>query len=589
MAALVLREVGAHDLLVERRRTVESRGGHRCRTRRRRRCGRRLADGAQLPRQGLDRPLQCLGLAASLAQALVEFVDPGRPGSAPAPRPPASSSAAADSITRAIRRAAASRQTASIVSSPRCPPVRPGRSRRALPQLQPPVARHVTKRLYSETLVTESRYDASHRETSHPTVPASRARPRPAAGSCSCTSCPPRRRTCGCGRGGGCSSSARSPSSRRSTSCPTPRPRARTSSGSRPRSRPRAATPRVFAADGVDAWSDDALVEEFRRSRQDAYVALAEEIERVLDAARRHPAATRATRAAGGRPPGRGLSRAVLRPRTRSTSSAAPAATAWPPCSAHSRTRHAATRRRQPASAAAGDLTAYTGRLWVTRPRPGVDRMSSAWLIRRFIDPAARFAFAADRDALPDDAVAFDMFGVAFSHQGERLHLRDPVRRLRHRRGRGRADRRHRPRPRPEGRPLRRGRSGRHRRGHRRAPARHARRPHAPRTRHHAVRVAVPRLRAARPGPSAPRQGRQAATSGGAERPRTSTSEHGGAAALRQRRCGRRAADSRGCAWRPFVGYASYALCRTPLLPLFAQELGAGPAADRRRRLAPRR
>src|ERR671910_3573252 len=35
----------------------------------------------------------------------------------------------------------------------------------------------------------------------------------------------------------------------------------------------------VFAADNVDAWSDDALVEEFRRSRQDAYTALAREIE----------------------------------------------------------------------------------------------------------------------------------------------------------------------------------------------------------------------------------------------------------------------------------------------------------------------
>lgn len=45
--------------------------------------------------------------------------------------------------------------------------------------------------------------------------------------------------------------------------------------------------------------------------------------------------------------------------------------------------------------------------------------MASAWLIRRFIDPEAGFAFAADRDAVPDGAVAFDMFGVDFSHQGD--------------------------------------------------------------------------------------------------------------------------------------------------------------------------
>jgi hypothetical protein len=46
--------------------------------------------------------------------------------------------------------------------------------------------------------------------------------------------------------------------------------------------------------------------------------------------------------------------------------------------------------------------------------------MGSAWLIRRFIDADARFAFAVDRDALPAvDAIPFDMFGVEFSHRGE--------------------------------------------------------------------------------------------------------------------------------------------------------------------------
>ena len=54
----------------------------------------------------------------------------------------------------------------------------------------------------------------------------------------------------------------------------------------------------------------------------------------------------------------------------------------------------------------------------MTRPRPGVDRMASAWLIRRFIDPQARFGFAADRQAVPAEGVPFDMFGVEFSHQG---------------------------------------------------------------------------------------------------------------------------------------------------------------------------
>lgn len=61
----------------------------------------------------------------------------------------------------------------------------------------------------------------------------------------------------------------------------------------------------------------------------------------------------------------------------------------------------------------------YQGRLWVTRPRPFVDRMASAWLIRRFIDPAARFDFATEGSPLPADAVGFDMVGGEFSHLGD--------------------------------------------------------------------------------------------------------------------------------------------------------------------------
>jgi len=59
----------------------------------------------------------------------------------------------------------------------------------------------------------------------------------------------------------------------------------------------------------------------------------------------------------------------------------------------------------------------FRSRTWVTRPRPGVDRMSSAWLIRRFIDPEAKFAFAEKPDGVPD-GVPFDMFGVQLSHEG---------------------------------------------------------------------------------------------------------------------------------------------------------------------------
>src|SRR5205814_8557332 len=60
----------------------------------------------------------------------------------------------------------------------------------------------------------------------------------------------------------------------------------------------------------------------------------------------------------------------------------------------------------------------YKSRVWVTRPRPGVDRSASAWLIRRFIDHKARFAFAPE-ERVPHGAVPFDMFHGGFGHRGD--------------------------------------------------------------------------------------------------------------------------------------------------------------------------
>ena len=53
---------------------------------------------------------------------------------------------------------------------------------------------------------------------------------------------------------------------------------------------------------------------------------------------------------------------------------------------------------------------------WATRPGVHVDRAACAWLIRRFIDPAAEFVFNADPAAVPVDATPFDMRGAALGH-----------------------------------------------------------------------------------------------------------------------------------------------------------------------------
>lgn len=61
----------------------------------------------------------------------------------------------------------------------------------------------------------------------------------------------------------------------------------------------------------------------------------------------------------------------------------------------------------------------FHNRLWMTRPRPGIDRVSSAWLIRRFIDPKARFIYGTEPGVHPD-AIPFDMFcPQGYGHRGE--------------------------------------------------------------------------------------------------------------------------------------------------------------------------
>jgi hypothetical protein len=89
-------------------------------------------------------------------------------------------------------------------------------------------------------------------------------------------------------------------------------------------------------------------------------------------------------------------------------------------------------RALQPAPAAVGvddrlNPRFFRRRVWVTRPRPGVDRMASAWLIRRFVAPDAKFVFNAKaiRDHIP-----FDMPDVEFGHHGSECTYETLLRRF---------------------------------------------------------------------------------------------------------------------------------------------------------------
>ena len=86
-------------------------------------------------------------------------------------------------------------------------------------------------------------------------------------------------------------------------------------------------------------------------------------------------------------------------------------------------TRHFSPDEPQPLHTGIQHLerTAYRGKRWATRQRVWVDRVASAWLIRRFIDPEARFLWLQTPQDCPDDAIGFDFDGAAFTHTGHRV------------------------------------------------------------------------------------------------------------------------------------------------------------------------
>jgi hypothetical protein len=71
----------------------------------------------------------------------------------------------------------------------------------------------------------------------------------------------------------------------------------------------------------------------------------------------------------------------------------------------------------------------YRDKMWLTRPRPEIDRVGSAWLIHKFIDPNAKFVFANTPAEFPK-AIPYDMFEVEFSHHGDQCTFETLIRRF---------------------------------------------------------------------------------------------------------------------------------------------------------------
>lgn len=75
---------------------------------------------------------------------------------------------------------------------------------------------------------------------------------------------------------------------------------------------------------------------------------------------------------------------------------------------------------RRTADAAPATTRSYRGLVWVTRAGIKVDRMASAWLVRRFVDPEATFRFVSSASCAPAAGeVRFDMYEAEFGHEGD--------------------------------------------------------------------------------------------------------------------------------------------------------------------------
>ena len=166
----------------------------------------------------------------------------------------------------------------------------------------------------------------------------------------------------------------------------------------------------VFTADAVSGAEDQEIVRAFQEARDRDYAAILEELHRLEKACAKGA--------------GRSLSANLAK-----LSRRLEAVVAVDFFEAPKRAEALATLQRcekllqspKPALKAIciPDPSAYRKQRWVTRKRPHIDRLASAWLIRRTIDPEAQFAFVEEGAKLRKGDVPFDMFGVDFGHHGD--------------------------------------------------------------------------------------------------------------------------------------------------------------------------
>ena len=169
----------------------------------------------------------------------------------------------------------------------------------------------------------------------------------------------------------------------------------------------------VLEASAVDGYTDAELIDQFRSARAADFQALTTDLRAARARGRKSTTQRR----------GKPLARELRRFRERLVAIEAIDHFAAPGrIDAQQALAALETSPDGAAEAAPGPTLArrdFKSRIWVTRPRPGIDRMASAWLIRRFIAPDARFTFAAPDARLGSRHIPFDTADVEFGHHGE--------------------------------------------------------------------------------------------------------------------------------------------------------------------------
>jgi hypothetical protein len=170
----------------------------------------------------------------------------------------------------------------------------------------------------------------------------------------------------------------------------------------------------LIAGDFVDGVANDAAIAQFRQERDADYAALADEAKAALAGAELAIAHQRLTRRLDEI---RELDFFVAKGRA----AAEKAIAAIEARLERTKVQEAKMSQAKPE---------LRGKTWVTRPGVKIDRMASAWFIRRFVDPKARFRFVEPSAPRKDGELRFDMVGGDFTHEGDRCTFETLVRRV---------------------------------------------------------------------------------------------------------------------------------------------------------------